>query len=83
MSNQHPNPESKSAQEISSQASNQRESKPRLNTSDDPMDLVRMQTEYAFFESMLQSKTLVIMFIVAAILFGGFFLFLYKMAGAG
>ncbi|REL27251.1 hypothetical protein DXX93_12195 [Thalassotalea euphylliae] len=56
--------------------------KPRLKESNDPMDLIRMQTEFALFESMLQSKTLTILVILAVVLFGSFFLFLYKMAGA-
>lgn len=39
-------------------------------------------TEYALFKSATQSKTLTIMLIVGLILFGGFALFLFKMAGA-
>ncbi|WP_147302222.1 hypothetical protein [Thalassotalea euphylliae] len=58
------------------------EHKPKLKESNDPMDLIRMQTEVGLFESMVQSKTLTVVVILAIVLFGGFFLFLYKMAGA-
>lgn len=39
-----------------------------------------MQTEVGLIESMLQSKTLTIVVIVALTLIGGFFIFLSKMA---
>ena len=39
-------------------------------------------TEYALFKSASESKTLTIMIILGLILFGGFALFLFKMAGA-
>ncbi len=39
-------------------------------------------TQFALLKSMTQSKTLTIMVIVGAILFGGLALFLFKMSGA-
>lgn len=46
----------------------------------DPKELIKMQTEVGLIESMLQSKTLTIVVIVALTLIGGFFIFLSKMA---
>ena len=39
-------------------------------------------TEHAFLKSLSQSKTLKVMAVVSTILFGGFCILLYKMAGA-
>jgi hypothetical protein len=39
-------------------------------------------TQFALLKSMTQSKTLTVMVIVGAILFGGLALFLFKMSGA-
>ena len=61
---------------------NSLDKRPKLKESNDPMDLIRMQTEVGLFESMAQSKTLTIIVILAVVFFGGFFFFLYKMAGA-
>ncbi|REL35861.1 hypothetical protein [Thalassotalea euphylliae] len=66
----------------SNKTNHKTENKPKLKESNDPMDLIRMQTEVGLFESMAQSKTLTIIVILAIMFFGGFFFFLYKMAGA-
>ncbi|PHN91616.1 hypothetical protein CSC79_00830 [Pseudoalteromonas sp. 3D05] len=54
--------------------------KSRPRDSVDPKELIKMQTEVGLIESMLQSKTLTIVVIVALTLIGGFFIFLSKMA---
>ena len=51
-----------------------------LNKGESWKDLVEMQTEFALLDSMLKSKTLVIMVIVLLTLLGGFCYFLYRMA---
>ncbi|MGB1199633.1 MAG: hypothetical protein ACPG46_11330 [Thalassotalea sp.] len=53
---------------------------PNLNKGESWKDLVEMQTEFALLDSMLKSKTLVIMVIVLLTLLGGFCYFLYRMA---
>lgn len=58
----------------------QNNNKPKLKESNDPLDLVRMQTEVALLDSMSKSKTLTAMVIIGTLAFSGFFYFLYKMA---
>ena len=52
----------------------------------DPKNLILLVTDnltlFAFLQSLVKSKTLIIMTIVGLVMFGGFGLFLYKMAGA-
>lgn len=55
--------------------------KPKLAENDELKDLFQMQTSVALVESMLRSKTLTVMVITGLLLFGGFFLFLFKIAG--
>ena len=52
----------------------------RLKESNDPMDFMRMQTEYALFKSMMKSKTLTLLVVVSTLLFVGFGTFLFNMA---
>ena len=54
---------------------------PRIKEGVEPKDLIKMQTEVGLIESMLQSKTLTAIVIIAIILLGGFFMFLSKVAG--
>ena len=54
---------------------------PRIKEDVEPKDLIKMQTEVGLIESMLQSKTLTAIVIIAIILLGGFFMFLSKVAG--
>lgn len=56
--------------------------KPGLKESNDPMDLIRMQTEFALLKSMTQSKTLTAVVVIGLSLFAGFCWFLLKQAGA-
>ena len=58
----------------------QNNNKPKLKESNDPLDLVRMQTEVALLDSMSKSKTLTAMVIIGTLAFSGFFYFLYKMS---
>lgn len=58
----------------------QNSNKPKLKESNDIMDLIRMQTEFALLESMTKSKTLTVMVIVGLICLVGLYYFLYKMA---
>ena len=51
---------------------------PRIKEDVEPKDLIKMQTEVGLIESMLQSKTLTAIVIIAIILLGGFFMFLSK-----
>ncbi|WP_299801849.1 hypothetical protein [uncultured Shewanella sp.] len=43
-------------------------------------DVIEMQTEFALFQSMARSKTLTVMVCLGALAYGGFILFLLKMA---
>ncbi|MBL4912328.1 hypothetical protein JMA39_04150 [Shewanella schlegeliana] len=43
-------------------------------------DLIEMQTEFALCQSMARSKTLTIMVCLGVLGYGGFILFLFKMA---
>ena len=54
---------------------------PRIKEDVEPKDLIKMQTEVGLIESMLQSKTLTAIVIIAIILLGGFFIFLSKVTG--
>ena len=54
---------------------------PRIKEDVEPKDLIKMQTEVGIIESMLQSKTLTAIVIIAIILLGGFFMFLSKVTG--
>jgi len=58
----------------------------RKESMNDPKNLVLLATDnltlFAFLQSLVKSKTLIIMTIVGLVMFGGFGLFLYKMAGA-
>ena len=54
---------------------------PRIKEDVEPKDLIKMQTEVGLIESMLQSKTLTAIVIIAIILLGGFFMFLSKVTG--
>ncbi len=54
---------------------------PRIKEDVEPKDLIKMQTEVGLIESMLQSKTLTAIVIIAIILLGGFFMFLPKVTG--
>ena len=47
---------------------------PRIKEDVEPKDLIKMQTEVGLIESMLQSKTLTAIVIIAIILLGGFFM---------
>ena len=55
--------------------------KPKLAEDDELKELFRMQTGVGLVESMLLSKTLAAMVITGLLLFGGFFLFLFEIAG--
>lgn len=52
----------------------------------DPKNLILLATDnltlFAFLQSLVKSKTLILMTIVGLVIFGGLGLFLYKMAGA-
>lgn len=52
----------------------------------DPKNIVLLATDnltlFAFLQSLVKSKTLLVMTVVGLVMFGGFGLFLYKMAGA-
>lgn len=50
--------------------------------SEDQLELIKMQTEFALIESMLRSKTLSAMVLVGVVSFAAFGYFLYRMAGA-
>ncbi|CAM3230851.1 hypothetical protein [Shewanella pealeana] len=50
------------------------------NSSWELFDLIEMQTEFALCQSMAGSKTLAIMFCLRVMGYGGFILFLLKMA---
>ena len=54
---------------------------PRIKEDVEPKGLIKMQTEVGLIESMLQSKTLTAIVIIAIILLGGFFMFLSKVTG--
>lgn len=41
-----------------------------------------LQTQLAFFKSLTESPTLMVMFAIGVVFFGGFVMFLYNMAGA-
>lgn len=58
----------------------QKSGKPQLKESNDNLDFIRMQTEVAFVDSMIKSKTLAIMVVVSVLAFSGFAYFLIKMA---
>ncbi|WP_406667808.1 hypothetical protein [Gallaecimonas sp. GXIMD1310] len=58
----------------------QKGNKPKLKESNDPLDLLRMQTEFALLSSIFKSKTLAVMAIVGVLAFSGFGYFLFKMA---
>ena len=60
---------------------NNETSNPRIKEDIEPKDLIKMQTEIGLIESMLQSKTLTAIVIIAIILLGGFFMFLSKVTG--
>lgn len=54
-----------------------------MNTkSEDHLELIKMQTEFALIESMLRSKTLSAMVLVGVVLFAAFGYFLFRVAGA-
>ena len=54
-----------------------------MNTkSEDHLELIKIQTEFALIESMLRSKTLSAMVLVGVVLFAAFGYFLFRMAGA-
>lgn len=59
---------------------NPEKSKPKINETVEPKDLIKMQTEVGLLESMFQSKTLTAIVVIVITLFGGFFLFLSKVA---
>lgn len=52
----------------------------RIKKGVEPKDLIKMQTEVGLLESMFQSKAITVILIIAIILFGGFFMFLSKIA---
>ncbi len=60
---------------------NNEKNNPRIKEGVEPKDLIKMQTEVGLIESMFQSKTLTAIVIIAIILLGGFFMFLFKVAG--
>jgi hypothetical protein len=53
-----------------------------LKESFEPLDLLRMQTEFALLKSMTQSKTLTAMVIIGVTAYSGFIYWVVKMASA-